>query len=199
MCNADAVQTGVTVLSLLSSQQNAAAQKQADAAAYGASKETYEAKADLAREEAKMRIKEAEMNDAQAAITEKQADNTLVDGFKAVAAYQLKVEEAIGGQRAAMGGSGFEVNTGSNVELQMDTAAAGAMDSITIQHEYAKKSFELEQTAFAQRSAAYASRFQASQARRTAEMYDQAAKSAGKAKKKTSKKSGAFGWGGLIF
>lgn len=61
------------------------------------------------------------------------ADLALFRGDQQVSVSQQRTAQTIGAQRAGAGASGVDVNTGSPVRAQEDTARIGAMDAQTIQ------------------------------------------------------------------
>lgn len=74
------------------------------------------------------------MYDYQAKMGKVQAEQELSAGREAERAQRRKTASLIGAQRAAMGGSGIDVNTGSLLEAQVDTARMGEMDALTLRY-----------------------------------------------------------------
>ncbi len=172
MCSGAAVGAGIAILSWISNKQGADAQAAASAA-------DYRALADQADREAEMRDKEAVILDQQAAISEIQAKNTIVDGWKAVAQFRIEGDQELGDLRSELGASGFEVNTGTNVDLQTDVALTTEVDAQTMKYNSRLEAFGHEQEAFKLSFSAYKSRFEASQEREKAKSYRKASRRAG--------------------
>jgi hypothetical protein len=67
-----------------------------------------------------------------AQISEIQADDAIVRGRKEEMRHRLGVRGMIGSQRAAFAAGGVDVNDGSALDVQMDTARWGEVDAQTI-------------------------------------------------------------------
>jgi hypothetical protein len=70
-----------------------------------------------------------------------QADDAIVRGKEAEYRQRQSVRGMIGAQRAAFAGQGVDVNDGSALEVQMDTAKMGALDAVTIRNNAAREAF----------------------------------------------------------
>lgn len=78
----------------------------------------------------------------------KQAENTEIaarqleeQGRSATRAARTKTAQMVGAQRAAMGGSGVDVNTGSSLDVQVETGKLGTMDELAIKQDFANKAW----------------------------------------------------------
>lgn len=69
------------------------------------------------------------------------------EGVQAEAQHRQQVKQFAGSQIATMGGSGTEVNTGTNLQIQEDTARMGEVDALTIRQNYWRKASSLRQQA----------------------------------------------------
>lgn len=67
-------------------------------------------------------------------LAEMQADDAIRRGDRAAYLYKKDVKRTIGNQRAALAAQGIEVNDGSALEVQMDTASQGEIDALTIKN-----------------------------------------------------------------
>jgi hypothetical protein len=74
------------------------------------------------------------MYETNARMAEYQAQDAVKRGDQAAKAHDKQVKGVIGSQRAAMAAQGVEVDSGSALDLQTDTAAIGAQDSLTIKN-----------------------------------------------------------------
>lgn len=193
MCSPGAVTAGLTIISYISGRQSQDAQNDAAADGYDSSADAYDYQAILSDEEAAMRDKEADIADEQAAVSERQASNTIVDGWKSVAKFRIEGEQEAAEQRAQLGASGFEVNTGTNVDIQVDSALSIEVDAQTIQYNSRLEAFKFTQEAFDLSLSAYKSRFAAEQARITAEMHRASAAGARDAAGTSRQDRGLFG------
>lgn len=54
---------------------------------------------------------------------------------------RVRTAQSIGTQRAAAAGNGGDVNSGTNAQLQADTAALGELDALTIQNNAAREAY----------------------------------------------------------
>lgn len=72
--------------------------------------------------------------DTNARVSEMQAQDALQRGDKAVTQVKRQVRQTVGAQRAALAAQGVDVNEGSAVDLQAETAGFGALDALTIKN-----------------------------------------------------------------
>jgi hypothetical protein len=93
------------------------------AAAYQQS-ETMKAQGDFQRQQFETNARLAEM----------QAQDTIKRGDEDAAAYKKQVKQVIGSQRAAMAAQGIELDSGSALDIQEETAGIGALDALTIKN-----------------------------------------------------------------
>jgi hypothetical protein len=75
-----------------------------------------------------------EVADTNARIADVQATDAITRGEKDANLVGRKTKEIVGAQRAALGASGVDVNSGSAVDVQSDTKARGAADELTIRN-----------------------------------------------------------------
>jgi len=69
-----------------------------------------------------------------ARIAEIQEKDAIARGDREALAVKKKVKGVIGAQRAAMAAQGIEINDDSALDIQADTAAAGAEDVLTVKN-----------------------------------------------------------------
>lgn len=98
-----------------------------------------------AQKEQKAANKAAEYNaqimERNSQIAGMQADNALQRGEVAEKQHRLRVSKLIGEQRAGFGASGAVVDTGSALDVVMDTAEHGELDALTIRHNAAMEAW----------------------------------------------------------
>lgn len=75
---------------------------------------------------------EKDLNNYNAKVEESRASQALDAGVAAEDAHRAKVRQLIGQQRAGMGASGFEVDTGTFGDVLAESVAQGELDSLTI-------------------------------------------------------------------
>ncbi|MCK5604943.1 hypothetical protein KAR91_23840 [Candidatus Pacearchaeota archaeon] len=193
MCYAALIPVGLALFQGFLGNEASNEQGKTNALTLEANAKSYDTKADMSLEEAKFRRIEANIADAQKAVAEGQADKTLAQGWKDVAALEVEGEAAIGGIRAELGASGFEVNTGTNIDIQTDTGAAIAVDAQTMKYNSQVEAFGFEQQAFAFGASAFSSRFAAGQATKQAASDRAAAESSRKAARISRKRQKFLG------
>lgn len=76
-----------------------------------------------------------------AKLAERQAADAIARGQTAAQRQGMATRQAIGAQRAALAANGVEVNDGSAVDVQSDTAALGALDALTIRNNAAREAW----------------------------------------------------------
>lgn len=69
--------------------------------------------------------------DTNATLADMQSQDAINRGDKQAQLIKTKTSQMISSQRAAMGAQGVEVNSGSNMQIQEDTASIGALDALT--------------------------------------------------------------------
>jgi hypothetical protein len=74
-------------------------------------------------------------------IAEKNAQDAIQRGQVAEQQQRLKTAQIIGGQRAALASQGGDVNSGSPLDIQSDTAGAGEQDALTIRSNAAREAY----------------------------------------------------------
>ena len=72
--------------------------------------------------------------ETNARLAEMSSKDAIKRGDEDAAKYKSKIKQTIGAQRAAMAAQGIEVDSGSALEIQEDTAAIGAEDMVTIKN-----------------------------------------------------------------
>ncbi|WP_308586573.1 hypothetical protein [uncultured Desulfovibrio sp.] len=90
---------------------------------------------------AEYQAKIAEQNQEQA---QEQAASVKRQGYDDAQRQRLKAAGIIGTQRAIAGASGVTVDTGSNLDLTMETAEKGELDALAIQQQSLDKAHNLE-------------------------------------------------------
>ncbi|HSW00026.1 MAG TPA: hypothetical protein VLI39_07630 [Sedimentisphaerales bacterium] len=74
----------------------------------------------------------AQINARNAAMAQMQAADAITRGKQEELQYRQRVAKFIGSQRGAYAAAGVQVDTGSPLAAQMDTAATGELDALTI-------------------------------------------------------------------
>lgn len=69
------------------------------------------------------------------------AQQAIADGENKVAAKQEQTSQMIGAQRAAMAANGVQLDSGSPLRLQEDTAKLGNVDALTIRNNAAREAY----------------------------------------------------------
>lgn len=77
-------------------------------------------------------------------LAQEQAADVKRQGYDDAQRQRLKVAGMIGTQRAIAGASGITADTGSNLDLQMDTAEKGEVDALAIQQQSLDKAHNLQ-------------------------------------------------------
>ena len=91
-------------------------------------------------------------------MAQEQAASVKRQGYDDAQRQRLKAAGIIGTQRAIAGASGITADTGSNLDLQMDTAEKGEVDALAIQQQSLDKAHNLQIQGWnsGQQAAAYA-------------------------------------------
>ena len=91
-------------------------------------------------------------------LAQEQAASVKRQGYDDAQRQRLKAAGIIGTQRAIAGASGITADTGSNLDLQMDTAEKGEVDALAIQQQSLDKAHNLQIQGWnsGQQAAAYA-------------------------------------------
>jgi hypothetical protein len=76
-----------------------------------------------------------------AKITEVSAADAARRGAVAEDRHRMQVRQFMGRQRAAMGGSGISMDTGTSLDIQTDTARMGELDALTIRNNAAREAW----------------------------------------------------------
>ncbi|MFM0151449.1 hypothetical protein [Paraburkholderia sediminicola] len=74
-------------------------------------------------------------------IASQYAAQSLADGQNQVAAKQQQTAQMIGGERAAMAANGVDLDSGSALRIQGDTAKLGDVDAMTIKNNAARAAY----------------------------------------------------------
>lgn len=69
------------------------------------------------------------------------ARQTRETGRSATRQQRIATEKAVGAQRAALGGSGVDVNMGSALDTQVETVQMGEMDALMIRQNYERQAW----------------------------------------------------------
>lgn len=77
---------------------------------------------------------ESSILESNARMADAQSEDAIFRGDQEAARQRENVKKLIGAQRAAMGAQGIEVNDGSALDVQADTAGQGAIDELTIKN-----------------------------------------------------------------
>lgn len=80
----------------------------------------------------------------QQLIAQKNAEEALKRGAIAEEQQRLKTGQIIGSQRAALASQGADINTGSPLDIQTDTARAGEQDALTIRSNSAREAYNYQ-------------------------------------------------------
>lgn len=75
-------------------------------------------------------------------VADYQAQDALKRGQVAEQERRQKTAQQIGAQRAALASSGTDVNTGSNADIQGDTASTGELDALTIRNNAEREAYD---------------------------------------------------------
>lgn len=79
--------------------------------------------------------------DYNADLAEARADDAIERGKKEESAFRKKVQQAIGSQRAALAAAGVELDEGSALDIQSETAALGEIDALNIRNNASREAF----------------------------------------------------------
>ena len=120
--------------------------------------------------------------------TELQAEDAGVRGKVVEGEFRTEGKKISGTQTAQLGGSGFEVSTGTNIQLKADLESAIEADALTIRYNADLEKYGLHETARDERVRAADARQQAANARRAASFFKKAGRHA-----RRSAPSSAFG------
>ena len=82
-----------------------------------------------------------------AEVANMQANQAIEQGRVDEKAHRMKVNQLIGTQRAAGGASGALIDTGTNLDIQKDTAGFGELDSLTIRNNAARTAWAYQNQA----------------------------------------------------
>lgn len=89
----------------------------------------------------------ADMAERQAEIQQMAADDALERGEEAADRQRDQTQDLIGSQRAALGASGVQMDTGSALRLQADSAYLGELDALTIEENARREAMGLSRGA----------------------------------------------------
>lgn len=87
---------------------------------------------------------EAEVARKNAVIAKQNAKEAREAGHREEARQRLKTSQLIGKQRAAIGANGVLVDSGSSLDVQLDTAMMGELDALTIRRNAERKAVNYE-------------------------------------------------------
>lgn len=102
----------------------------------------------------------AKVQENNALISDAQSTDAVARGEQAVTIQRQAVKGVIGSQRAAQGASGVDVNDGSSLDVQADTAYTGELDAITIRANAAREAWGYQVAASNERASAVSARLQ---------------------------------------
>lgn len=102
----------------------------------------------------------AKVQENNALISDAQSTDATVRGEQVVTIQRQMVKGVIGTQRAAIAASGVDVNSGSSVDVQADTAYTGELDAMTIRANAAREAWGYQVTDSNERAAAVSARLQ---------------------------------------
>ena len=74
------------------------------------------------------------MGELNAKLSEAQADDALKRGEKAVVQHKKQVKKLIGAQRTSLAAQGVELDSGSALDIQEESAQLGQIDALTIRN-----------------------------------------------------------------
>lgn len=89
----------------------------------------------------------ASIQERNAEIANIQANDAIARGDIAEKQYRLGVSKMVGEQRASMGASGVVVDTGSALDVNLDTVEQGELDALTIRHNASLEAWALKNQA----------------------------------------------------
>lgn len=90
---------------------------------------------------------QAQIAKNNAKIAQNNADMKRQEGIEEARTLRLKNIQKIGAQQAAMAANGFEVNSGTNLDIIGDSAATGELDAITARYNKETQALAYEQQA----------------------------------------------------
>lgn len=82
-----------------------------------------------------------------AKIAQNNADMKRQEGIEEARTQRLKTIQKIGSQQAAMAANGFDVGSGTNLDVIEDTASMGELDALTVQYNKETQALAYEQQA----------------------------------------------------
>lgn len=77
---------------------------------------------------------QSQMYEANSRIANIQAEDAIMRGDQEASKHKTQVKKLIGSQRASLAAQGVDINSGSALDVQADTAALGAEDEQTIKN-----------------------------------------------------------------
>jgi hypothetical protein len=101
---------------------------------------------------------DAKMMNYQARMADKAAGDIAVAGRAEERQQRLRTARTVGAQRAALGGAGVDVNTGSALDTQVETAGLGEMDALTIRSNWQNEAWTKKSDAAMYRAGAKTAR-----------------------------------------
>lgn len=105
---------------------------------------------------------QARVYEQNALLNEAQASDAVSRGDKEAKAHNTAVKKLIGSQRAAFGAQGLDLESGSALDVQADTAGMGAIDELTIRNNAWREAWGYKVKAQDYRSAAEFAKMSAS-------------------------------------
>lgn len=102
----------------------------------------------------------AKVYENNALLSDAQSEDAVARGEQAVTIQRKQTKGLIGTQRVAAAAAGIDVNDGSAVEVQADTARYGEMDAITIRTNAAREAWGYKVQAMNDRATAQSARMQ---------------------------------------
>lgn len=105
-----------------------------------------QARTEAANIKAKAQMQER-MYELNSEIAEMQADEAIRIGDEQARQIKLQNRQVIGSQRVNLAAQGIEIDSGSALQIQEDTAVLGELDALTIRHNAAKQAMGYEMEA----------------------------------------------------
>lgn len=90
---------------------------------------------------------QAEVNRRNAQKAQANADTKRQEGIEESRLQRLKTLQTVGSQQAAMAANGFDVSSGTNLDIVEDTAAMGELDALTTRYNYETEALAYESQA----------------------------------------------------
>lgn len=132
----------------------------AAAGAYGAIQQSQTARQQQ-EYQSKLAQRQAQIAEQNAQVQEEQARQNRRDGYEAAVQKRQEAARIIGQQRAAAGASGSQVDAGSALDVNLDTAEKGELDAFSQREQGLRAAHNNELSAWSARNSAQSSALQA--------------------------------------